>query len=179
MKSIQNKIIVGLFIAVFINGCHTFEHQNIFLKNIKVNLNQQILEKEESDKINVENKNEKNTSAKKVDKAPINKPEKSEKVQKLSLQKKVKILKSEKFSLNIIKNWNEERLIKGLGKSHFLKQEGKLKNYQYHLKECFLDVFLIKKDSGYFVNYVETRPTKLNGKINTNSCLNEIKRLMN
>ena len=56
MKSIQNKIIVGIFIAVFINGCHTFEHQNIFLKNIKVNLNQQILEKEEGDKITVKNK---------------------------------------------------------------------------------------------------------------------------
>ena len=178
MKSIQNKIIVGLFIAVFINGCHTFEHQNIFLKNIKVNLNQQIL-KEEGDKITVENKIEKKISAKKVDMAPINKPEKPEKVQKLSLQKKVKILKPEKFSLNIIKNWNEERIIKELGKSHFLKQEGKLKNYQYHLKECFLDVFLIKKDSGYFVNYIETRPTKLDGKINANSCLNEIKRMMN
>jgi hypothetical protein len=47
------------------------------------------------------------------------------------------------------------------------------------LKECFLDVFLIKKDSGYFVNYIEKRPTKLNGKIDTNSCLNEIKRMMN
>ena len=178
MKSIQNKIVVGLFIAVFINGCHTFEHQNIFLKNIKVNLNQQIL-KEEGDKITVENKIEKKISAKKVDMAPINKPEKPEKVQKLSLQKKVKILKPEKFSLKIIKNWNEKRLIRELGKSHFLKQEGKLKNYQYHLKECFLDVFLIKKDSGYFVNYIETRPTKLDGKINANSCLNEIKRMMN
>ncbi len=179
MKSIQNKIIVSLFIAVFINGCHTFEHQNIFLKNIKVNLNQKILEKEEGDKIAVENKIEKNTSDKKVDMAPINKPEKPEKVQKLSLQKKVEILKTEKFSLNMIKNWNEERLLKEFGKSQFLKQEGKLKNYQYHLKECFLDVFLIKKDSGYFVNYIETRPTKLNGKINTNSCLNEIKKMMN
>ena len=179
MKSIQNKIIVGLFIGVFINGCHTFEHQNIFLKNIKVNLNHQILEKEEGDKITIENKIEKNTFAKKVDMAPINKPERPEKVQKLSLQKSVRILKPEKFSLNTIKNWNEERLIRELGKSHFLKEEGKLKNYQYHLKECFLDVFLIKKDSGYFVNYIETRPTKLNGKIDTNSCLNEIKRMMN
>ena len=178
MKSIQNKIIFGLFIAVFLNGCHTFEHQNIFLKDIKVNLDQQILEKEEGDKINVENKIEKNTSAKKVDMAPINKPENPEKVHKLSLQKKVKISKPEKFSLKTIKNWNEKRLIKELGKSHFLKQEGRLKNYQYHLKECFLDVFLIKKESGYFVNYIETRPTKLNGKINTNSCLNEIKRMM-
>ena len=179
MKSIQNKIIVGLSIAVFINGCHTFEHENIFLKNIKVNLNQQILEKEEGDKITVENNIEKNTFSKKIDMAPIEKPEKPKKVQKLSLPKKVKILKPEKFSLNIIKNWKEERVIKELGKSHFLKQEGKLKNYQYHLKECFLDVFLIKKDSGYFVNYIEIRPTKLNGKINTNSCLNEIKRMMN
>ena len=179
MKSIQNKIIIILFIAVFINGCHTFEHQNIFLKNIKVNLTQQIPKKEEEDKITIENKIKKNTSAKKLDMAPIKRPERPEKVQKLSLQKKLKVLKPEKFSLNIVKNWNEEKLIKELGKSHFTKEEGKLKNYQYHLKECYLDVFLIKKDSGYFVNYIETRPTKLDGKINANSCLNEIKRMMN
>ena len=95
------------------------------------------------------------------------------------LQKKVKTPNDNNFSLNKFVNWNEERLIKKLGNSHFVKEEGRLKNYQYHLKECFLDVFLIKKDSGYFVNYIETRPTKLNGKINTNSCLHEIKKMMN
>ena len=195
MKSILNKTIFGLFISVFINGCHTFEHQNIFLKNMKVNLNQQITEKEEVDKNNIESKIEKNTSSndivmapinapKKPENsndivmAPINAPKKPEKVKKLSLQKNVKISKPEKFSLKILKNWNEERLIKGLGKSDFVKEEGKLKNYQYYFKECYLDVFLIKTKNGYFVDYIETRPTKLNGKINVKACFEEINKVL-
>ena len=71
-------------------------------------------------------------------------------------------------------NWNEFKLVKRLGKSNFIKEEGKLKNYQYYFKECFLDVFLLKKKENYIVNYVETRPTKLNGTININACLKEI-----
>ena len=78
-----------------------------------------------------------------------------------------------------MKNWNEKRLLKRLGKSDFVKEEGKLKNYQYYFKECYLDVFLIKKNNGYFVDYIETRPTKLNGKINTSSCFHEIKQIIN
>ena len=59
------------------------------------------------------------------------------------------------------------KLIKTIGESNFIKEEGKLKNFQYYFKTCFLDVFLIKKYNGYFVNYLEIRPTRLNGEVNT------------
>ena len=42
-----------------------------------------------------------------------------------------------------------------------------------------LDVFLLKKKDNYIVNYVETRPTKLNGTININACLKEINQTLN
>ena len=158
------KIIFSFCIVVFLNSCHTFEHQNIFLENIKKNFNQELSD--------IENKSSKisDNKTKISEMAPINLPKRKEKVQKLTLQKKIKIPNLNSFDLDHFNSWNEFKLIKKLGKSDFIKQEGKLKNYQYYLKECFLDVFLIKKDNGYFVNYVETRPTKLKGRINIQAC---------
>ena len=173
MKSNLVKIIYSFCIIIFVNACHTFEHQNIFLDNIKRNLNQDLSD--------IENKNSKiiDSDPKKSEMTPINLPKKKEKVQKLTLPKKVKILNLNSFNLNQFKNWNEFKLIKKMGESDFIKEEGKLKNYQYYFKECFLDVFLIKRDNGYFVNYVETRPTKLNGKFNIQACYKDIYKTLN
>ena len=39
--------------------------------------------------------------------------------------------------------------------------------------------FLLKKNKVYIVNYIEKRPTKLNGTINIKACVKEIKQIMN
>ncbi len=44
--------------------------------------------------------------------APIDIPKQTEKVQKLALQKKLKIPNANKFSLENLINWNEKKLIK-------------------------------------------------------------------
>jgi len=84
-----------------------------------------------------------------------------------------------RFNFNSIKNFSETDLIKKIGKSSFIKQEGKLKNYQYYFTKCFLDVFLINKNNNFYVNLVKARPTKLNGKLNINDCLEEIEKKLN
>ena len=84
------------------NACHTFEHQNIFLKNIKQNLKQRLPD--------TELKNSKISEKKPINNsemAPIDLPKQKERVQKLTLQKKVKIPKSNNFILDKFKNWNE------------------------------------------------------------------------
>ena len=179
MKSIIIKIIFVISIVVSINACHTFEHDNIFLENIKRNSHQQILDRSNNNKKSVDNKIDNKEYKRDSEMAPIDIPKKTEKVQKLTLQKRVKISSFNNFSLDKFKNWNEKKLIKKLGKSNFTKEEGKLKNYQYHFKECFLDVFLLKKKGIYIVNYLETRPTQFNGIINKNACLKEIKKFLN
>ena len=174
MKSILIKIIFGFCIVFSINACHTFEHQNIFNQNISKNSNVEVLNKK--------NKSSKFTVAESTNNsemAPIEMPKQTEIVQKLALQKKVEVPNANEFSLDNFINWNEEKLIKILGKSHFVKEEGKLKNYQYHFKECFIDVFLLKKNRVYLVNYIEKRPTKLNGTVNIKACLEEIKQTIN
>ena len=174
MKFILIKIIFGFCIVFSINACHTIKHQNIFNQNINKNYNVEVL--------NNKNKSSKSTvdeSTNNSEMAPIEMPKQTETVQKLTLQKQVEIPNANEFSLDNFINWNEEKLIKTLGKSHFVKEEGILKNYQYHFKECFIDVFLLKKNRVYLVNYIEKRPTKLNGTINIKACVKEIKQIMN
>ena len=174
MKSILIKIISGFCIVISINACHTFKHQNIFVNNVNENANGMLHDNE--------NKNSKfsnENSIRNSEMAPIILPEQKEKVQKLALQKKVKIQNKNKFNLDRFLNWNEEKLVKKLGKSHFVKEEGILKNYQYHFKECFVDIFLLKKNRVYLVNYVEKRPTRLNGTINIQACFKEINQILN
>ena len=145
-----------------------------FIQNDNKNSNVKALdEKDKSSKFTVEK------STKNSEMAPIETPKQIQTVQKQALQKQVDIPNANKFSLDKFINWNEEKLVKTLGKSHFVKEEGKLKNYQYHFKECFIDVFLLKKNKIYLVNYIEKRPTKLNGKVNIKACLEEIKQIMN
>ena len=156
------------------NACHTFEHQNIFIQNTNKNSSKKVFDKKiKNSKFTVEN------STNNSEMAPIEMPRQTETVQKLALQKPVEIRNANKFSLKKFINWNEEKLIKTLGKSHFIKEEGKLKNYQYHFKECFIDVFLLKINRVYLVNYIEKRPTELNGKINIKACFKEIKQKLN
>ena len=174
MRSILIKIIFGFCIVFSINACHTLEHQNIFNQNINKNSNVEVLDKKNKSSKNSVEKPKKNNEM-----APIEMPKKTQTVQKLALQKQVKIPNTNKFSLEKFINWNEERLVKTLGRSHFVKEEGKLKNFQYHFKECFIDVFLLKKNRDYLVNYIEKRPTKLNGTVNIKACLEEIKQIMN
>ena len=174
MKHIIIKIIFTICIVISISACHTFEHQNIFIQNKYKDSNQELLNKK-----NKNSKVDNRKSRKNIEMAPIDTPKQKEKVQKLILQKKVKTPDPKKFNINNFINLNEHKLIKILGKSDFIKEEGKLKNYQYYFEECFLDVFLLRKKFNYVVNYIETRPTKLNGAINIKKCLNEINKIMN
>ena len=172
MKYYLIKIIFCICIVFFVNACHTFEHKNIFTQNINKFSNEKLLEKENS-KFDI--KRSKNNN----EMAPIDTPKQAENVKKLALQKKIEIPNADKFSLERLINWNEEKLIKTLGKGHYIKEEGKLKNYQYHFKECFIDVFLLKKNSVYRVNYIEKRPTILDGTINIKACFKEVNQMLN
>ena len=51
---------------------------------------------------------------------------------------------------------------------------GGSKNHQFYFSKCFLDVFVLKSENVYYVNFVETRSIKLNGKLNKDECLQDI-----
>ena len=173
MKSNLNKIILNFVTIFFLSSCHTFEHQNIFLDNINRNgsQNKRIDNIEKKD---TKTKIYREKNSKKIEMAPIKTPKQKQKVKTVALSKKINISKTKRFDLEIIKNWSEEKLIQKIGESDFVKEEGKLKSHQYYFSSCFLDIFLLKKENSYHVNYVQTRSTKLYGKIEPEKCLKEI-----
>ena len=179
MKLNLNKIILCFLIIFFLSSCHTLEHQNIFLETAKKNQKPEIINIEE--KV-TETKSKKIESIKrpyKDEMAPIEVPNQKQKVKTVALSKKINIPETKKFNLDIIKNWSEKKLIQKMGQSDFIKEEGKLKSYQYYFSSCFLDVFFLKRKNSYYVKHIQTRSTKLYGKIKPEKCLKEISNKIN
>ncbi len=176
MNRILNKIILNFTIILLISSCHTLEHQKIFLDIKKRNDNQykKIVNLEEKISKTKINDIYKENPSKKIEMAPIKIPEKKQKVETVALSKKIKIPKAKMFELDVIKNWSEKKLIQKMGQSDFIKEEGKLKNYQYYFSNCFLDIYFLKRENDYSVKHIQTRSTKLYGKIEPEKCLKEI-----
>ena len=181
MKSNLDKIILNFAIILFLSSCHTLEHQYIFLDTKK---------RDERQNKEVDNLEEKNTKDKiddiykakpsnKIEMAPINMPKQKQKVKTVALSKNINIPKTKIFKLDVIKNWSEKKLIQKMGQSDFIKEEGKLKSYQYYFSSCFLDIFFFKKKNSYYVKHIQTRSTKLYGKIKPEKCLKEISNKIN
>ena len=179
MKKVLNKIILKLCILILTTSCHTFEHQNIFIETARRELQPIIVKNQESNENDLKKIKEKKKRLMESAMAPISVPEKTKKVKKTTLAKKFDAPKIKKFKLNSMQNWTENNLIKKIGNGNFIKQEGILKNYQYYFTTCFLDVFLLQKEKTYFINHVQIRSTKLNGSVNKEKCLEEIKQKLN
>ena len=151
MKKILNQIIINLSILMFLVGCHSLEHRKLFLENS----NKNIVNKEVKPKIT---------------------PTKKKAEPKITPTKKKaepKIL-NKKINLQSLINFSETELYSKIGKGDFIKKEGQLKNIQYYFSKCFLDIFLIKKNNDFLVNFLQIRSTILNGSINKDVCLDEI-----
>ena len=171
MKIIPHKIIINLIFILFLSACHTLEHNGFAFDPV----NKLTTIKNNEDEIIDNNKN--NLIPKKKD-IPS---KKSKKIQKVIEEPKIKpnLNKSKKsdiqsFNPKTILNLSEKELFKKMGKSDFVKHEGKLKNHQYYLTNCFVDFFLVKKESSYFVNFIQRRPIKLNGFLNEKNCFEDI-----
>lgn len=169
MKKVPNKIILNLLLILLLNGCHTLQHngfqdkipkketKNIIYNNFKTSSKNSKIEKETTEEVTQKlNKNSELENLKK---------------QKKSRQKKI--------NLTSILKLSETDLLKRLGVSDFVKFEGKLKNHQYYFSKCFLDVFVIKKENDYYVNFFETRPIKLHGTLKKEECLQDINTKLN
>ncbi|MDC1296240.1 hypothetical protein N8Z57_01795 [Pseudomonadota bacterium] len=171
MKKLPNKIILNFLLILLLNGCHTLQHngfeskipkkevkgQNIIYNNFKTSSKNSKIKKETTEEV--------------TQKLKENSESENLKKQKKSRQKK--------FNLTSILKLSETDLLKKLGISDFVKFEGKLKNHQYYFSKCFLDVFVIKKENGYYVNFFETRPIKLNGTLKKEECLQHINAKLN
>jgi hypothetical protein len=151
MYKFLNQIIINLSILMFLGGCHTLEHRKLFFEKN----NKNIVNKEVKPKI-----------------IPIKKEAKP-KITPIKKEAKPKII-MKKINLQSLINFSETELYSKIGKGDFIKKEGQLKNIQYYFSKCFLDIFLMKKNNDYLVNFLQIRSTILNGSINKDVCLDEI-----
>lgn len=171
MKKLPNKIILNLLLILLLNGCHTLQHNGFQSK---------IPKKEVKDKNIIYNNSKTSSTNSKIEKETTE--EVTQKLKENSESenlKKQKKLSQKKFNLTSILKLSETDLLKRWGVSDFVKFEGKLKNHQYYFSKCFLDVFVIKKGNGYYVNFFETRPIKLNGTLKKEECLQHINAKLN
>ena len=166
MKKVPNKIILNLLLILLLNGCHTLQHNGFQDKLSK---------KEVKGKNIIYNDFKTSSKNSKIEKKITE--EVTQKLKKNSesenFKNKVKS-KQKKINLTSILKLSETDLFKKLGVSDFVKFEGKLKNHQYYFSKCFLDIFVIKKENGYYVNFFETRPIKLHGTLRKEECLQYI-----
>jgi hypothetical protein len=139
---------------MFLGRCHTLEHRKLFIEKN----NKNIVNKEVKPKI---------TAIKKEAEPKITA------ITAIKKEAKPKIIKK-KINLQSLMNFSETELYSKIGKGDFIKKEGQLKNIQYYFSKCFLDIFLMKKNNDYLVNFLQIRSTKLNGSINKDVCLDEI-----
>ena len=171
MIRIPNKILIYLFCILFISACHTLEHKDFDLKPV----NNIIIKKK------IDNNFINNYTSYALPKKENVSDKKRKQTQKIikntsvqSIINKSKIIKIEKFNPKSILKLSEKQLFEKMGKSDFVKQEGKLKNHQYYFSNCFVDIFLIKKENNYLVDFFQRRPINLNGFIDEKNCLEDI-----
>ena len=176
-----NKILVYISIITVITGCHTLEHKSLFLVNNDIKT--KIIPKKLILEGKITNKNipkiilpanktiNSNIKAKIVSKKITSEDKILKHDLKLVTKTKKKIAK---INLKILKNISEKKLYSKISKGNFIKQEGKLKNIQYYFAECFLDVFLIKRNNIYITDFIQIRSTELNSFIDKEKCLIEI-----
>jgi hypothetical protein len=178
MNNIPYKITFVFVIFLFFSSCNTTKDREKFFKKQSLSNSSKKLQQ---NNVLIESEQESISEKKFVspEMAPIKTPEEKPKVKTLILNKKIKLPKRKRFNFDSIDNFSETDLIKKMGKSDFIKHEGKLKNYQYYFTKCYLDVYLINKNNNYYVNLIKTRPTTLNGKLNIDDCLHEIEKKLN
>ena len=90
-----------------------------------------------------------------------------------------KIKREIPFDLKNYINKKENDLIKIFGKPNMLIKHGKILNYQYHLKNCFVDLFFTNKNKNIILSHFEFRPTKIKSILNEKVCIKEIISLKN
>jgi len=83
------------------------------------------------------------------------------------------------FDLKSYINKKENELIKIFGKPKMLIKHGIISNYQYHLKNCFVDLFFINKNKKIILNHFDFRPTKIDSMLNEKLCIKDILSLKN
>ena len=98
-----------------------------------------------------------------------------DKTEKKIVQKSVLLtLSSYKKKLKEKVGSNELTIAKIFKKPNLIINHGKIKNLQFHLKFCHLDLFFLQKDKTYILKHFDIRPSSMSSNLNKKKCVKEL-----
>ena len=68
----------------------------------------------------------------------------------------------------------EYNILKIFNNASLIIKHGKIKNFQFHLKSCHLDLFFLDKDKTYIFKYFDIRPSAILSKLDKKKCVQEL-----
>lgn len=94
----------------------------------------------------------------------------NEKVAKSSILKlsSYEIILTQKF------DFDEYLILKTFNNPSFIIKHGKVKNLQYHLKFCHLDLFFLDENETYKFKHFDIRPSAIQSNLNKRKCVEEL-----
>ena len=68
----------------------------------------------------------------------------------------------------------EYNILKIFNNASLIIKHGKIKNFQFHLKSCHLDLFFLDKDKTYIFKHFDIRPSTILSKLDKKKCVEEL-----
>ena len=68
----------------------------------------------------------------------------------------------------------EYNILKIFNNASLIIKHGKIKNFQFHLKSCHLDLFFLDKDKTYIFKHFDIRPSAILSKLDKKKCVEEL-----
>ena len=70
--------------------------------------------------------------------------------------------------------FEEYNILKIFNNPSLIIKHGKIKNIQFHLKSCHLDLFFLDKDKIYIFKHFDIRPSTILSKLDKKKCVEEL-----
>ena len=70
--------------------------------------------------------------------------------------------------------FEEYDILKIFNNASLIIKHGKIKNFQFHLKSCHLDLFFLDKNKAYIFKYFDIRPSTIVSKLDKKKCVEEL-----
>ena len=70
--------------------------------------------------------------------------------------------------------FDEYSILKIFNNANLKIKHGKIKNFQFHLKYCYLDLFFLDEDKKYIFKHFDIRPSAIRSNLNKKKCVEEL-----
>ena len=70
--------------------------------------------------------------------------------------------------------FEEYKILKIFNNASLIIKHGKIKNFQFHLKSCHLDLFFLDKNNTYIFKHFDIRPSAILSKLDKKKCVEEL-----